>query len=381
MKRLLIVDDEDLFTKSLADGLRSRDLGLEIDLAGNGLEAMRCLANKAYDLVLTDVKMPEMDGFELLAHMSRRHPGVPVLVMTAFGTEEISSRLQGLGVDGYVEKPVDFEDLLARIMGVLTRRARGFVQGITLATFLQVVVLEGKTCTLRCESGGRVGTLHLQGGQLVGASTAELQGDPAALEVLSWDEVGIEILPGSLPQGPTSGRALEELLLDGLRRRDEAARDEEAARGGQGAPGRAPETSPTDEKENGMALKDHLMSLQGVEGFVGAAVFSGTGEALDAFSTNPRLDMKAIGAFANNALLNAQKATDEMGVGRGNFLQIRAPQAIVLMRCLNEATDFATTQTGRVHIHTVVVMNPEGNVGMAGMMLDKVVGKLAEELR
>ncbi len=236
MKRLLVVDDEDLFTKSLADGLRSRELGLEIDLAGNGLEAMRCLAGQAYDLVLTDVKMPEMDGFELLAHMSRRHPGVPVLVMTAFGTEEIASRLQRLGIDGYVEKPVAFEDLLARIMGVLARQASGFVQGITLATFLQIVVLEGKTCTLRCESGGRVGTLHLQGGQLVGAATAELQGDPAALEILSWEEVGIEILPGSLPQGTTSGRSIEELLLDGLRQRDEAARDDGAARGGPGRP-------------------------------------------------------------------------------------------------------------------------------------------------
>jgi hypothetical protein len=85
--------------------------------------------------------------------------------------------------------------------------------------------------------------------------------------------------------------------------------------------------------------------------------------------------------FANNALLNAQKATDQMGVGRGNLMQIRAPKAIVLMRCLNEATDFAATKEGKAHVHAVVVMEPEGNVGMATMILDKAIAKVADELR
>lgn len=376
MKRLLIVDDEDLFRRSLADGLKAREPGLTVDVAANGLEAMEKLAAAAYDLVLTDLKMPEMDGFELLAHMSRRHGSVPVLVMTAFGTEEIAERLHTIGIDGYVEKPVDFDDLTARIMGTLARGASGFVQGITLPTFLQIVALEGKTCSLRCTSHGRAGTLFVQSGHLVGAREGEALGDDAALDILSWEDVGIEILAGGRVEGPTGGLALENLLLEAMRLRDEAARKRQPA-----PAGASQYQTTTQSKEKTMALKDHLMAMQSVEGFVGAAVFSGSGEALEAYSTNPRLDMKAIGAFANNALLNAQKATDEMGVGRGNALQIRAPQATVLMRCLNEATDFASTQAGRVHIHAVVVMNPEGNVGMASMLLDKAVGKMAEELR
>jgi hypothetical protein len=70
-----------------------------------------------------------------------------------------------------------------------------------------------------------------------------------------------------------------------------------------------------------------------------------------------------------------------MGVGRGNMMQIRAPQAVVMMRCLNEATDFTSDSAGKAHFHTVVLLNPEGNVGMAGVLLDKVVGKIAEDLR
>ncbi len=129
-----------------------------------------------------------------------------------------------------------------------------------------------------------------------------------------------------------------------------------------------------------MAIKDQLNEFNTIEGFQGAAVFSSSGEMLDGVASGS-IDIKTIGMFANNALLNAQKATDAMGVGRGNLLQIRAPKAHIVMRCLNEATDFAATSAGKAHFHTVVILDPEGNVGMATMVLDKVVGKIAEELR
>ena len=129
-----------------------------------------------------------------------------------------------------------------------------------------------------------------------------------------------------------------------------------------------------------MAMKDHLGEFEDVQGFQGAAVFTAQGEMLEGIAKG-KLDIKTVGLFANNALLNAQKATDQMGVGRGNMVQIRAPEALVLMRCLNEATDFAATKDGKAHFHCVVVLEPEGNIGMAGMVLDKVVAKIADEVR
>ena len=127
-------------------------------------------------------------------------------------------------------------------------------------------------------------------------------------------------------------------------------------------------------------VKEHLEVFQGIEGFKGAAIFTAQGEMLESV-TSGKVDIKTVGMFANNALLNAQKATDQMGVGRGNMVQIRAPQAVVLMRCLNEATDFAASKDGKAHIHAVVVMDPEGNTGMATMLLDKAVSAVAEEVR
>ena len=129
-----------------------------------------------------------------------------------------------------------------------------------------------------------------------------------------------------------------------------------------------------------MANRDHLAGFETIEGFKGVAVFTAQGEIIDAISQRG-VDVKAIGMFANNALLNAQKATDQMGVGRGNLMQIRAPQATVIMRCLNEATDFAATKEGKAHFHVIAIMDPEGNNGMAVMLLDGACDKIAEELR
>ncbi len=129
-----------------------------------------------------------------------------------------------------------------------------------------------------------------------------------------------------------------------------------------------------------MAIKDLLTEFESIEGFRGVGVFSAQGEMLDGIAKSD-LDIKTVGTFANNALLNAQKATDAMGVGRGNMMTLRAPEATVMMRCLNEATDFAATKAGKAHFHTVVVMAPESNTGMAAMVLDKVVTKIADEVR
>ena len=129
-----------------------------------------------------------------------------------------------------------------------------------------------------------------------------------------------------------------------------------------------------------MAIKDHLEDFQSIEGFKGVAVFTAQGEMLEGLAQG-KVDIKTVGMFANHALLNAQKATDQMGVGRGNMVQIRAPQALVLMRCLNEATDFAATKEGKAHFHVVAVLDPEGNAGMALMLLDRACGKIAEEMR
>ena len=92
MKNVLIVDDEKSFLLSLVEGLLSFAGDFNTLTAENGKKAVEVLKSANIDLVVTDLKMPEMDGFELLAYMSRNYPDIPVIVMTAYCTPEIKEQ-------------------------------------------------------------------------------------------------------------------------------------------------------------------------------------------------------------------------------------------------------------------------------------------------
>ena len=129
-----------------------------------------------------------------------------------------------------------------------------------------------------------------------------------------------------------------------------------------------------------MAAKDKLQELTNIEGFAGAAVFTPTGEDLVVLP-GQTTNIKEVGILANNVLLNAQKASLEMGAGRGQVVHVEGERAHILVRCLNEGTDPIKSQPGRAHIHTVLVLKPEASLGMAKMRLHSIAEKLAEDFR
>ncbi|MFD7917723.1 response regulator transcription factor [Streptomyces sp. NPDC059740] len=127
---LLVVDDEPTVRELLRTALRYA--GFEVDAAATGRQALDLAATHTPDLVLLDVMLPDMDGFEVIRRLraqprsplAGRGGDVPVLFVTA--REDRDDRLHGLrlGGDDYVTKPVDLEELIARIHAVL-RRTRG----------------------------------------------------------------------------------------------------------------------------------------------------------------------------------------------------------------------------------------------------------------
>ena len=381
---MLIVDDEALFTRSLAEGLPAFDPAFVVTTAEHGRAALEVLARGAIDLVVTDLQMPVMDGFELLAQMSRRHSDVPVLVMTAFGTPETEARLCALGIASLIEKPVDFDDLARRMSEALAQGTRGHVHGITLPTFLQIIEIERKTCTLTVTTAGREGRLYFREGVLLDAEAEGIHGEQAALEVLAWDEAEIDIVSACRTQVRTIDRRLGELLLESRRLKDEGVVGRPPA--GRGGPGDTPEQAPRDQitsvpSEVAVSIQDKLKELAAVDGFQGVGVFTPTGENLAMLAGQGGGFKTDIGVLANNVLMNAQKASLEMGTGRGQQVHIEAEKAHILVRCLNEGTDPLKSQPGKAHIHTVLVLGPDASIGMAKMRLNGTVEKLAEDFR
>jgi len=135
MKNVLIVDDENSFLLSLLQGLDAYATDFNTLTAQNGKAAVEVLRTSRIDLVVTDLKMPEMDGFGLLAYMSKMHPEIPVMVMSAYCTPEIKEQLNNLGAFTVLEKPIDFYDFVEHIFAELHAVSKGYIRGITLPAF------------------------------------------------------------------------------------------------------------------------------------------------------------------------------------------------------------------------------------------------------
>ena len=120
MKRILVVDDEQSMRELLAIMLRKE--GYEVLTADSRAQAAAAFARGPVDLVVTDVRLPDGDGIEVLRHVKAASPDTVVIVMTAFGTTETAVAARKLGAEAYVLKPFDVDELRIAVRDALTHQ-------------------------------------------------------------------------------------------------------------------------------------------------------------------------------------------------------------------------------------------------------------------
>ncbi len=107
--RILIIEDDEEMRSLLNDFFVEE--GFETDSISNGYEALGILIKKPFDLIMTDIRMPGLTGLDILPRIKKLQPGVPIIVITAFGSEEAHRRAYERGATVYLEKPIHFEEL------------------------------------------------------------------------------------------------------------------------------------------------------------------------------------------------------------------------------------------------------------------------------
>ena len=400
MKNVLIVDDEKSLLLTMQAGFDAYKDRFEVITALNGKEATAILGSVPIGLVVTDLKMPEMDGFELLGFLQHNFPQIPVIVMTAFGTPEIETRLSQSGMIRMLEKPVDFEELTQLILSLLEQDfTGGTLTGISLPSFLQLIEMEQNTCLMDVKAmNGDQGLLYFNKGVLYDAVFGEDNAEEAALKLFAMDDVKISFR--SLPAKKLKRRIkkkLMSLIMEGARLKDEM--DEKTALGErveglspkvdtavENATAAQPGLENSDEQPSKKGdltmsdIKEVLEKFKVIDGFQAAGAFSPNGEMVAECNVNGT-NLNEMGALANDVLLKAQKTTEIMNVGRGQLVHVEAPKAHVICRCLNEATDFAASSSGRAHVHMVLILAKDGNVAMGKMKITSVIQEIAEYFR
>ena len=111
--KVLLVDDEKEFVESLSERLALRDL--DADIAYDGEQALQAVKAGEPDLMVLDLRMPGIDGIEVLRKVKKSHPNVQVVILTGHGTDKEEREAKKLGAFAYLKKPVDIDQLIGTL--------------------------------------------------------------------------------------------------------------------------------------------------------------------------------------------------------------------------------------------------------------------------
>ena len=194
MDKVLIVDDDAQLLTIITDTLKKYRNKFELITAQDGLDAIKVMRTQPVSLVVTDLKMPKVNGLVLLAYMSKNFPTVPCIIMTGYGTPFLKKRLEEEALH-YLEKPFKITDLARAIISVLGQEEilGGTLNGVSVTGFLKLVEMEHITCLCEISSPeSKKGYLLFDGGVLCNAYYGNIRREEAALILLKMEDVKIK---------------------------------------------------------------------------------------------------------------------------------------------------------------------------------------------
>lgn len=224
--KILIVDDEEAMVFSIQDYLSSY---AECLGATSYDEAILMLEeNQGISVVISDIRMPDKDGFDLLMWLHENRPTLKVIMITAYGSPSVRSLAKRKGAVRYLEKPLDLEQLLHMVKQIVEHK--GFsvsLKDMELPDVLQFLSFANKAVRVQVfNPRGEVGEIGLDGEDVLWIRSGTRRGEEAFYEIMSWEGGSFEVIPfetgETLPEEEKLPFPLSFLLLEDARRRDEA---------------------------------------------------------------------------------------------------------------------------------------------------------------
>jgi two-component system alkaline phosphatase synthesis response regulator PhoP len=236
---ILAVDDSPTITAMIKDSFENE--GYRVLLADDGVKALKIALEQRPDLIIADIAMPGLDGWELCSQI-RSNPFtsfIPFIFLTA--RAEAPDRIRGLqmGADDYLTKPFAMDELIARVNLIFQRMRKnqeamilqerktlsGSTSEMALPDLLQLFGLNQKTGVLRISKMGELtGIIALESGRIIGAELGTARDLKAIFRLLRWSDAHFEVAPLPEQSGPAAVVGeVQEILMEGMRQLDELA--------------------------------------------------------------------------------------------------------------------------------------------------------------
>ncbi|HEY6077761.1 MAG TPA: response regulator, partial [Polyangiaceae bacterium] len=239
-KQLLLVDADPRSVRVLEVSLKKS--GYSVTTASDGADALAKIDLSAPDLVLSDTRLPRLDGYELVRRMKDKpeHAHIPVVFLTSQKSIEDKIRGLELGVEDYLTKPIFVRELIARVNLLLARRTQermatavpmsrrtrlsGSLEDMGVVDLLQTFEISRKTGVGKIGNGRREVRIYFRDGKVVDAELGRLRGEEAVYRALIWNSGHFEVEFCPIDREDIIPTSTQGLLMEGMRRVDEWGR-------------------------------------------------------------------------------------------------------------------------------------------------------------
>ncbi len=239
-KQLLLVDADPRSVRVLEVSLKKS--GYSVTTASDGADALAKIDLSAPDLILSDTRLPRLDGYELVRRMKDRpeHAHIPVVFLTSQKSIEDKIRGLELGVEDYLTKPIFVRELIARVNLLLARRTQehmatampmsrrtrlsGSLEDMGVVDLLQTFEISRKTGVGKIANGRREARIFFRDGKVVDAELGRLRGEEAVYRALIWTTGSFEVEFCPIDRDDIIPTSTQGLLMEGMRRVDEWGR-------------------------------------------------------------------------------------------------------------------------------------------------------------
>jgi len=267
--KVLFVDDDPAWLRLIQAELEEHTNSFVVVVADSGSAALDILKDNNISLVVSDLRMPGMDGFDLLAAILKVYPDIPVFIVTAYDKPKTREVVFKSGAAGYLKKPFSGDELAEEILNTLQKKSEGGnLHNVSLDTFLQLIEMEQQTCTLRIinKKQNTGGVIFFRDGDIMNARIGDQQGKAAAYEILSWSRVSLTIEHDCVFHDKKINGDLQAILLDSMRSKDEKKENKRVAESAESEILLDAPVAEKSEKKSGQVKKSTLKKEQKATG-------------------------------------------------------------------------------------------------------------------
>lgn len=319
-KILLVDDDQDLLDlyQQILSQLPSRP---EILTAGNGARAVAMLEEDLPAMLICDLRMPKMDGLQVLSIVRRKYPHLRTVVLTSVPDEEFRSRAYAIGVDLFWQKPATereiklFLECLESLLGRGVQDGFRGVQNKSLVDIIQLECISQNSLVLRVTNGPLSGKIWINNGEVIDATAEGLTGEVAFKGILSWKAGSFETLPAEPDHPRAIQKSYNGLLLETVQAIDES----KWQTGGAADEGRGETSAPSEH-----AGELPLVMISRLDGAEFALVVDSTPDG--AYHSRGLENPSATANWARQTMLRLGSLSDRLRAGQLSQIECAGPQ-------------------------------------------------------